>query len=177
MTFPSEPFDPALHRRMEARARQEFEAAESEAAVLAARRRRLVDAVWEAVHRGRRIVVSVGRRTVSGAPVYARNDLVTMETAAGIVDIYLPNIDALVVTDEAAEGRPADKDVETFAARVSMLQLSKFEVEVVCRGGGPGFNGTIDYAARDYVALKGAMGTVFVALEAIAYLIRRPPLR
>ena len=47
---------------MEARARREFEAAESEAALLAARRRRLADVAWEAAQSGRQVSVTVGRR-------------------------------------------------------------------------------------------------------------------
>lgn len=162
---------------MEAQARREFEAAESEAAVLAARRRRLVDAAWEAVHTGRRIMVRAGARSLAGVPVYARNDLVTMETSKGVADLYLPNIDALAVGPEAAGGRPAPKEAETFAARLAMLQLTRTEVEIVCRGGGAEFGGILDYAARDHAALTNSMGTVLVALDAIAYLIRRPPSR
>lgn len=159
---------------MEARARREFEAAESEAAVLAARQRRLVDAAWEAVQTGRRLTARAGGRALSGLPVYARNDLVTMETSKGDADLYLPNIDALAVGPEAGEGRPALEEAETFAARLAMLQLSRPEVEIVCRGGGAEFSGTLDWAARDHAALTNARGTLFVALDAIAYLIRRP---
>lgn len=159
---------------MEARARREFEAAESEAAVLAARRRRLVDAAWEAVHTGRRMTAKAGRRALTGVPVYARNDLVTMETSKGVADLYLPNIDALAVGPESAEGRPVPEEAETFAARLAMLQLTRPEVEIVCRGGGAEFSGTLDWAARDHAALTNARETVFVALDAIAYLIRRP---
>ena len=173
----SGPFDPNLDRRIEARARLEFEAAELEAAVLAARRRRLVDVAWEAVHSGRRIRVRVGDREVGGTPVYARNDLVSLETTGGLVEVYLPNVDALVVTSRSGEGRSVHKEVDTFAARMAMLELSREHVEIVCRGGEPRFEGKIDHVARDHVSVKTALGTVLVALQSIAYLVRRPRIR
>ena len=171
-----EPFDPNLHRRMEARVRREFEAAESEAAILAARRRRLADVAWEAAQSGRRIRIVVGSREVEGIPVYARNDLMSMETPNSRVDVYLPNVDALLVISASTEGRSVPKDVETFTARIAMLQLTREHVEIVCRGGEARFDGTIKYVARDHVALTAARGTIFVALEAVAYLIRRSDL-
>ena len=167
---PLEPFDPRLRRRMEARARREFEVAESEAALLAARRRRLADVAWEAIQSGSRIRIRVGRRELAGTPTYARNDLMTLETGNGQVDVYLPNVDALSVVPESTLGRSVPKGVETFRARVSMLQLSKKCVEIVCRGGETRFGGEIEYVARDHLSLRTARGPAMIALEAIAYL-------
>ena len=174
---PFGPIDPNLHHRMEARVRREFEAAESEAAILAARRRRLADIAWEAAQSGRRIQIRVGSRKVAGTPTYARNDLLSMETSNGVLEVYLPNVDALLVTPGSTEGRSVVKEVETFAARMAMLQLSREYVEIVCRGGDARFDGTIDYVARDHIALAAAHETVFITLEAIAYLVRHPQLR
>ena len=169
----TEPFDQNLHRRMEARLRREFEVAESEAALLAARRRRLVDVAWEAAQSGKRISIRVGSRQVTGVPLYARNDLMSLETANGRVDVYLPNVDAMSVMPSPTEGRSVGKGVETFAARVALLQLKKAQVEIVCSGGEAAFGGTIHYVARDHLALTTLQGEVFVALEAIAYLVVR----
>ena len=174
---PLDPFDWSLARRMEARLRREFETAESEAALLAARRRRLTDVAWEASQAGKQVIVRVGSRQVGGKPLYARNDLMSLETANGRVDVYLPNIDAMSVTPSSAGGRSVRKEVETFAARIAMLQLTRERVEIVCRGGEARFDGTIEYVARDHVALAGPRGEVLVALEAIAYLVLRPELR
>ena len=168
-----EPFDPNLHRRMEARVRRELESAESEAALLAARRRRLVDVVWEAAQSGSRIHLSVGNHEVTGMPVYVRNDLMSLETPAGRVEVYLPNVDTLSVTTASAEGRSILKDVETFAARIAMLELTREHIEIVCRGGRARFEGTLEHVARDHVSLACSRGTVLVALEAIAYLVVR----
>lgn len=169
-----DPFDWSLLRRMEARVRREFEAAESEAALLAARRRRLADVAWEAAQSGKRVSVRVGSRRLAGRPIHARNDLMSLETANGRVDVYLPNIDAMTVTPSPIQGRSVGKEVETFAARIAMLQLTRERVEVVCRGGEPRFHGTIEYVARDHVALAASRGEVLVALRAIAYLVLRP---
>ena len=167
---PLEPFDPLLRRRMEARARREFEVAESEAALLAARRRRLADVAWEAIQSGSRIRIRVGSRELAGTPLYARNDLMTLETGNGQVDVYLPNIDALSVVPESTLGRSVPKGVETFRARVSMLQLSRKRMEIVCRGGETRFSGEIEYVARDHLSLRTSLGPVLIALEAVAYL-------
>ena len=153
--------------------RREFEAAESEAALLAARRRRLADVAWEAAQSGKRIHVRVGSREVAGRPIYARNDLMSLETPNGRVDVYLPNVDALSVAPSSSEGRSVPKDVETFAARIAMLQLTRERVEIVCRGAEARFDGTIEHVARDHVALAASRGTVLVSLEAIAYLVLR----
>ena len=174
---PLDPFDWNLARRMEARLRREFEAAESEAALLAARRRRLADVAWEAAQSGKQVSIRVGSRQLAGKPLYARNDLMSLETANGRVDVYLPNVDAMSVTPSPAEGLSVRKEVETFVARVAMLQLTRERVEVVCRGGEARFDGTIEYVARDHVALAGSRGEVLVALEAIAYLVLRQGLR
>lgn len=170
---PLEPFDPRLHRRMEARVRREFEAAESEAALLAARRSRLADVAWEAAQSGKRIHIRVGSRQLAGTPIYARNDLMSLQTANGRADVYLPNVDAMLVTSGSTEGRSVLKGVGTFKARVSMLQLGSRQVEVVCRGGEPRFDGAIDYVARDHLCLQTPRGPVLVTLEGIAYLIVR----
>ena len=174
---PFGPIDPNLQRRMEARMRREFEAAESEAALLAARRRRLADIAWEATQAGKRIQIRVGSRKVAGMPTYARNDLMSLRTPNGILEVYLPNIDALLVMPGFSQGRSVAKDVETFAARMAMLQLTREHVEIVCRGGDPRFDGTVDYVARDHVAVTSAAATVFITLGAIAYVVRRPELR
>lgn len=171
---PMEPFDPRLHRRMEARARREFEAAESEAALLAARRRRLADVAWEAIQSGNRIRIRVGSRELAGTPIYARNDLMSLETENGQVDVYLPNVDALFVVRGTVAGRSVPRDAETFRARLSMLQLKRRRAEIVCRGGEARFDGKIEYVARDHVSIRTSRGGVMVALEAIAYLTLRP---
>lgn len=173
MNGPLESFDPRLHRRMEARARREFEAAESEAALLAARRRRLADVAWEAIQSGSLIRIRVGGRELGGTPIYARNDLLTLVTGNGQVEVYLPNVDALWVIPGSSAGSSVPKGVETFKARVAMLQLNRQPMEIVCRGGETRFAGEIEYAARDHLSLRTSRGSVMIALEAIAYLTLR----
>ena len=174
---PLEPFDPRLRRRMEAHARREFEAAESEAALLAARRRRLADVAWEAIQSGSHIRIRVGSREIAGTPVYARNDLMTLETVNAQVDVFLPNVDALSVAPASTVGRSVPKGVDTFRARVSMLQLGRKRVEIVCRGGETRFEGEIEYVARDHLSLHTSRGSVLIALEAVAYLTHEAEFR
>ncbi len=169
-----EPFDRSLSRRMEGQARREFEAAESEAALLAARRSRLADVAWAAAQAGSRVTIRVGRRQVTGTPTFARNDLMSLETPNGRVDVCLPNIDALSVTPTRTEGKPIRPEVDTFVARAAMLQLTTERLEVVCRGGEASFEGTVAYVARDHLALATFRGQILVALEAVAYFLLRP---
>ena len=166
-------FDLGLHRRMETRIRQEFEVAESEAMILAARQKRMSDVAWEASQAGHMVRILVGTRRLDGFPVYVRNDLMTMETPSGRAEVCLPGVDALTVLTTLGEGRPESHAVETFLSRMGMLQLTEEDFEVVCRGGESGFTGRIEWVARDHVAVSTAIGRVHVALERVAYVMRR----
>ena len=168
-----DPFDLGLHRRMETRIRQEFEVAESEAMILAARQKRMSDVAWEASQAGHMVRILVGKRRLDGFPVYVRNDLMTMETPNGRAEVCLPGVDALTVLPTLGEGQPESHAVETFLSRMGMLQLTEEDFEVVCRGGESGFTGRIEWVARDHVAVSTAIGRVHVALERVAYVMRR----
>ncbi len=171
--FGDDPFDLRLHRRMETRIRQEFEVAESEAMILAARRKRMSDVAWEASQAGRMVRILVGKRRLDGLPVYVRNDLMIMETPNGRAEVCIPGVDALAVLPTLGDGRPESHTVETFLARMGMLQLIEEDFEVVCRGGESGFTGKIDWVARDHVAVSTAIGRIHVALDRVAYVMRR----
>lgn len=171
--YGDDPFDLGLHRRMETRIRQEFEVAESEAAILAARQKRMSDVAWEASQAGRMVRIQVGKRRLDGLPVYARNDLMTMETPNGRAEVCLPGVDALMVLPTFGEGRPESHTVETFHSRMGMLQLLDAHFEVVCRGGESCFTGKIDCVARDHVAVTTAIGQIHVALDRVAYVTHR----
>ena len=171
--YGDDPFDPGLHRRMETRIRQEFEVAESEAMILAARQKRMSDVAWEASQAGRMVRILVGRRRLDGLPVYVRNDLMTMETPNGRAEVCISGVDALTVLPNFGEGRPESHTVETFISRIGMLQLVEADFEVVCRGGESGFTGKIEWVARDHVAVGTAIGRIYVALDRVAYVMRR----
>ena len=171
--YGNDPFDSGLHRRMETHIRQEFEVAESEAMILAARQKRMPDVAWEASQAGRMVRILVGRRRLDGLPVYVRNDLMTMETRNGRAEVCLPGVDALAVLPTIGEGQPESHTVETFLARIGMLQLIEADFEVVCRGGESGFTGKIEWVARDHVAMSTAVGRIHVALDRVAYVMRR----
>lgn len=171
--YGDDPFDLGLQRRMETRIRQEFEVAESEAVILAARQRRMSDVAWEASQAGHMMRILVGKRRLDGLPVYVRNDLMTMETPNGRAEVRLPGVDALTVLPTQAEGRPESHTVETFRSRMGMLQLTEGDFEVVCRGGESGFTGKIEWVARDHVAVGTAIGQIHVALDRVAYVMRR----
>ena len=171
--YEDDPFDLGLQRRMETRIRQEFELAESEAMILAARQKRMADVAWEASQSGHMVRVLVGKRRLDGLPVYVRNDLMMMETPNGRAEVCIPGVDALTVLPTLGEGRPESHTVETFRSRMGMLQLLEEDFEVVCRGGVSGFTGKIECVARDHVAVTTAIGQVHVALDRGAYVTHR----
>ena len=168
-----DPLDLGLRRRMETRIRQEFQAAESEAVILAARQKRMPDIAWEASQAGRMVRVLVGRRRLEGLPVYVRNDLMTMDTPKGRAEVCLTGVDGMEVLPALGAGRPESHTVETFLSRMGMLQLTENEFDVVCRGGHPDFTGRIGWVARDHLALVTTVGRIHVALDRIAYVMQR----
>ncbi len=175
---PNDHLDTRLHRRMEHVAREQFEAAESEAALLAARQKTLADVAWEASHAGQFVRIEVGPRSLSGMPVYARNDLMTLEIPRGVAplaraEVSLLAVDSITPIARMGKARPETRSVESFQARIGMLQLSDDHFEVVCRGGQSEYLGIIEYVARDHVTMETSNGRVFVALHQIAYLVRR----
>ena len=171
--YGDDPLDTRLRRRMETRIREQFQAAESEAVILAARQKRMPDVAWEASQAGCMVRVLVGRRRLEGVPVYVRNDLMTLDTQKGRAEVCLPGVDGLAVLPASREGRPESNRVETFLSRMGMLQLTEHEFDVVCRGGHPDFTGKIGWVARDHLALVTAVGRIHVALDRVAYVMRR----
>ena len=167
--------DPALVRQMDALTRREMESAEHQAAELAARRRDLSDVAWEAVQSGQRVTVRIGDFEVTGLAIYARNDLMTLDTAFGLVEVQIPNVDSVGVESQGSlKGRTNPHEAESFIARASLLQLSHEEVEIVTVGSISRFVGAVETVAKDHLALRGSGGLVHVNLAAIACIIRRP---
>lgn len=173
----NDPFDQGLRRRMEARLKEEFEIAESDAMILAARRKKLSDLAWEASQAGQVVRVTVGKRRLEGLPVYARNDLMTLRCRHGKTEVRLTGIDALMVTSTEEEGRPETQSIGSFLSRMGLLQLTDEDFEVVCIGGEPTFRGRIGHVARDHMAVITAIGQVNVALARLAYVIHQPSSR
>ena len=166
--------DASLQRKMEMIARQEAEEAERDAATLAVRQRSLVDVAWEATQSGRGCVVRIGELEFQGVVAYARGDLMTVETPGGMVEVQLGNIDSLrVVSDVDGAGRSVPNEAESFAARMSMLQLSKENVEIVTCGATSRFSGRVTNVARDHVVIDATGGALFVPLDSIACAFRR----
>ena len=164
----AEEIDPALVRRMEAITRQEMELAERQADDLAARQRTLVDIAWEAVQSGREAVIRIGRLEITGLAVYARGNLMSIESSFGMVEVQLGCIDSLqIASSPSAPGRSVPSEAESFVARLSMLQLANENVEVVCRGGQSRFEGSVRAVGRDHIWLDTAQGGVFVVIDSV----------
>ena len=167
--------DPDLRRRMDSRARRESEKAEQQAAVLAGRRRRLADAVWEAAQHGRKVEVRAGAFQAEGTALHAQRDLLSLRTPRGGLEVFLPNVDALFIQSAASPVRSRPMKAESFAARLAEMQIRGEQVEVVGRGGANRFRGKLEAVARDYLALESPQGETLIPLWAVACVIRPRP--
>ena len=137
--------------------------------------RTLVDIAWEAVQSGREAVIRIGRLEITGLAVYARGNLMSIESSFGMVEVQLGCIDSLqIASSPSAPGRSVPSEAESFVARLSMLQLANENVEVVCRGGQSRFEGSVRAVGRDHIWLDTAQGGVFVVIDSVAFVIRRP---
>lgn len=156
--------------------RREMENAEEQAAALAVRQRSLEDAAWEAVQAGSRVGVRAGAFEAEGAAVYARRDLLSLETARGGVEVCLPNADAVFIRPGGEPGRSLPREAESFAARMAVMHIYRERVEVITRGGTGRFQGRLEAAARDHLLLESPDGQVLIPLRAVACVVRpRPP--
>lgn len=167
--------DPGLRRLMDARMRREMEKAEEQAAALAARQRSLADAAWEAVQSGSRVGVRAGDFEAEGAAVYARRDLLSLETARGGVEVCLPNVDAAFIRPGGERGRSVPREAESFAARLAVVHIYRERVEVITRGGTGRFRGRLEAAARDHLLLESPDGAALIPLRAVACVVRPRP--
>ena len=169
--------DPGLLRRMDSRMRREMERAEQQAVALSARRRSLEDAAWEAVQSGSRVGVRAGDYETEGTAVYARRDLLSLETARGGVEVCLPNVDAVLVRPGGEPGRSVPREAESFAARLAVMHIYRERVEVIIRGGTSRFRGVLEATARDHLLLESPDAQILIPLPAVACVVRtRPPL-
>ena len=167
--------DPDLRRRMDSRARRESEKAEQQAAVLAARRRRLADAAWEAAQYGRLVEVQAGDFEAEGTAFYACRDLLSLQTVRGVLEVCLPNVDALIIRSDASPAHFLPVEAESFAARLAEMQIYGENVEVVGRDGANRFQGRLETAARDHLALESPRGQILIPLRSVACVIRPRP--
>lgn len=171
---PDLPIDPALGRRLDAEVRREMREAEMQGRQLAARRRRLVEAVAESVQRGDRITLVSGTVQFSGVPVYARGDLVSLQAGAALVEAHLDALDSVTVDARATgAGRAMVREAESFKARLGLIELAGEAVEVVARGGSSRARGRVATVARDHVVLQAEGGReVLLPFDGIAFVVR-----
>jgi preprotein translocase subunit YajC len=171
---PDLPIDPSLERRLDAELRREMREAEEQGRQLAARRRTLVEALAESVQRGDRVTVVSGAAQFSGVPVYARGDLVSLESASALVEAHLDALDSVIVDARAAgAGRAMVHEAESFKARLGLIELAGESVEVVTRGGTSRARGRVATVARDHLVLQvDAAREVLLPMDGIAFVVR-----
>ena len=103
-----------------------------------------------------------------GLAVYARGDLLSIETAFGGAEICLPLLDVLSIeAHPAGAGRSVPHEAESFVARLSLLQLATETVEVVTRGAAWRGEGSVRTIGRDHLTLVTSRGSVHIPIESI----------
>lgn len=155
-------------------ARLEAEEDERQAALLAARSRRMADVVFEAMSRGDQIAAGAGARTFTGRVVYSAGDLMTLEADGASVDFNLEGPLRVRIIERASSGGGSRSDGPgSFRGRLLELETVLGEVEI----GSPllpdGLRGTLRVAAQDHLVIRDSTGAEwFVPLSWIGYIAR-----
>jgi hypothetical protein len=119
-------------------------------------------------------MVRIGDLEYSGAPLYARGDLLSLATTYGVIEFNLAAIDVLRPDPaRGSAGRSVPVEAESFIARLALLQLARESIEVVTRGGAWKGDGRLHAVARDHIVLVSVRGPSYVRMEAIACVVRR----
>jgi len=168
--------DPALVRRMKAEIRREMELAEEQGRTLAARQATLREVLALCVQRGDRLVVTCGAVHYRGIARHVRDDLMSLEGTAALIECQLSVIDEIGMDDETpAAGSSIVREAESFRARMGLVELAGETVEVVTAGG-TRVGGRIEAVARDHLVLIGPRAhRSLVPLGRVAFVVR--PLR
>lgn len=169
--------DPGIrraHQELRDAARLEAEEDERQAALLAARSRRMADVAFEAMSRGDQIAAGVGDRMFTGQVVYAVGDLMTLEAAGATVDFNLDGPLRLRVIHSARSGGGTRRDGPgSFRGRLLELETERGDVEVGSPVLPDGLRARLQVAAQDHLVLRDATGAEwFVPLSWIGYVAR-----
>lgn len=126
--------------------------AEQEAERFRLRGRSVVDALWEAMHRGDAVTVTMGGRTLTGTLGAVRNDLAVLELPEALAAVRIGAVDA-VRLDPGGPGVAGDRTHGSMAAYLRMLMLDGVPVTVLARGVEIG--GVIEAVTPDHVLVAG----------------------
>jgi hypothetical protein len=151
--------------------RAEAEEDERLAALDRMRRRGLAEVALELLHRGDTVAVTAAGRTFTGPVVYAARDLVTVQTAAGPVDVQLGVAVLRVVERSRSGGLERGRGAPSFTARLHEHQAAGGPVVVGVTGLADDLVCRLTAVATDHVVLDPAGGLPwYVPLAEVAYI-------
>jgi hypothetical protein len=156
--------------------RAEAEEDERLAALALLRDRTLGDVARELLHRGDRIAAVCPGRTATGLVIAAAGDLLTVQSAAGAVDLRLgPPVLVRVLDRARAGGAPAGRGAQSFTARLYEHEAGGGRVAIGWGPTGEEVVGRITAVARDHLVVAEADGTTaFLPLAAVWWVTPRP---
>lgn len=168
-----DPSSPAFWTDGSARAewRAEEEAITRAAAEHWTHRRSLADRARDWVHRGDELTALAGRSTFTGIAVATGDDVVSMQTTTGRVDVALAHGTFRVTALARRPGRPAATTTTSLRARLLELETSRREVTLGRGVGEPELCGSLT-VGRDHVAVVGDGGETYLAVGTIAWIAR-----
>ncbi|CAN5492196.1 MAG: hypothetical protein ACR2JP_11835 [Acidimicrobiia bacterium] len=147
--------------------------AEQEAERFRLRGRTVVDTLWEAMNHGDGVTVTLGRRTLSGTLLAARNDLALLALPEALAAVRVGAIGAIRL-DPAGQGVAGDRVYGSFVAYLRMLEIEEPPVTVL----GDGFEvaGTVAAVTPDHILVATRSPSRWVIpIRAIDAVIGPPP--
>ncbi len=128
---------------------------ESDAEQLRLRRRRLVDALWEAMQRGDQVTVTLGEHTFTGRLTAARGDLAMLSTRSLSAALSIPAID-LVHFDSGSGGTTGERAYGSLRAYAGMLEVEGTLVRLL--GDHIDVRGRVTVVAEDHLLVESPGG-------------------
>lgn len=163
-----------LRERVGNEIRQEAEMQEQDAAAVELRRRHFADVAVELLSRGDIVTVIAGDRSIRGPLTYARGEIASIATGAGLVDVHLAAGVILRVDERATEGGTAPRSgSDTLRARLLEQELAGIDITVWAPAHKVDVSGTIVTVGKDHVIVRDRDGSEWaMPLDDIAWVGR-----
>lgn len=147
----------------------EMAAWETDAEVLRLRRRSIVNVLWEAMQRGDRVTLTLGRHSFTGKLEAARGDLAMVTTPELDVAINLSHVDAAHI-ERGAGGVVGDRTFGSLRAYLGMLEVDGVSVRILGRG--VDVQGRVVVVAEDHLWVEpDSGGESAIAIDALAAIV------
>lgn len=161
-----------LRQAVGAEFRAEAEITEQETHVGRLRRLGLADVAKAAMHRGDKISLITGYKTITGIPVFTGKDYLVCETSSEIVDAPFDRV-IIRVEPHASGGHTTRGGAITFKARLAELEQTGEAVTLISADAGFEVLGTLAVVAKDHCIVQTTDGPRFhLPISQIAMIVR-----